>query len=188
MSKKALIVIDMQKVSFTPATPRFDTDEVVERINSLSAKFRTAGAPVIIIQHNGTKENECVPETTEWELLDDLNVEATDFIIPKIANDSFYRSKLHETLSALNVDELVITGCATDFCVESTVQSGLAKDYSIIVVGDAHTTADRPHLDAKQIIDHYNWTWINMIPTKGILRVIDTKFMMKMSKERLLGN
>ncbi|MBT1687173.1 isochorismatase family protein [Fulvivirgaceae bacterium PWU37] len=33
-----------------------------------------------------------------------------------------------------------ITGSATDFCVESTVQSARSKDYQVTVVKDGHTT------------------------------------------------
>ena len=172
--KKALLIIDMQKISFTPATPRFDTEGVVERINQLSAAFRTQGHPVVVIQHDGTKDNECIPGTTEWELLDDLQVEPNDIIVPKTANDSFYQSTLQQKLEELNINELVITGCATDFCVEATVQSALAKDYNVTVVADGHTTANRPHLKAEQVIEHYNWTWQNMISTKGTLSVVNS--------------
>jgi nicotinamidase-related amidase len=99
---KALLIIDMQNTSFTPITPRFDSEGVVQRINKLSHKFRLAGDMVIFIQHDGTKEGFCVPNT----------------------------------------------------------------------VKDAHTTADRPNLKAKQVIDHYNWIWSEMTPTKGRINVI----------------
>ena len=50
---KALLIIDMQKVSFTSKTPRFNSDDVIKRINILSDKFRKNGDIVIFIQHNG---------------------------------------------------------------------------------------------------------------------------------------
>ncbi len=162
----------MQKGSFTPKTPRFDTNGVVNRINGLAKIFRELNFPVIFIQHDGTKMNEFIPNTTEWELLDNLKVEPTDILIDKYANDVFYNSKLQSKLTELNVNELFITGCATDFCVESTIQSALVKDYNLTVVSDGHTTGERPHLKAEKVIDHYNWVWRNMIPTKGIIKVI----------------
>lgn len=55
--------------------------------------------------------------------------------------------------------------------VESTIQSALTKDYHITVVEDGHTTGDRPHLTAEKLIEHYNWVWKNMIPTKGKIEV-----------------
>ncbi|WP_026714251.1 cysteine hydrolase family protein [Flavobacterium daejeonense] len=170
-NRKSLLIIDMQKGSFTSKTPRFDTDSVVMRINELAKLFRKAKLSVIYIQHDGTGTGEFEKSTSEWELLDTLNIESTDVLIDKYANDVFYNSGLQSKLTELNVTELFITGCATDFCVESTVQSALAKDYNITVVADGHTTGDRPHLRAEKVIEHYNWVWQNMIPTKGKIEV-----------------
>ncbi|WP_205660298.1 isochorismatase family protein [Cognatitamlana onchidii] len=173
MAKKALLVIDMQKGSFTPKTPRYDTAGVVSRMNKLAHLFNRKGLPVIYIQHDGTRDNNFLPHTEAWELLDTLDVPGDAYRIDKYANDVFYKSKLKATLDSLNVDALVITGCATDFCVAATIQSAIAKDYDITVVANGHTTGDRPHLSAKQVIRHYNWVWQNMIPTKGEIKVKD---------------
>ena len=170
-NKRALLIIDMQKGSFTSKTPRFDTKGVVKRMNELSDLFRKSELPVIYIQHDGTGTGEFEKGTFEWELLNSLNVESTDILIDKYANDVFYNSELQAKLTELNATELLITGCATDFCVESTVQSALAKDYNITVVSNGHTTGERPHLTAEKVIEHYNWVWQNMIPTKGKIEV-----------------
>ncbi len=163
----AFLIIDMQKGSFTKGTPRYQTNEVVGRINLIARQFRILNYPVIHIQHDGSAEKVFLPNSYEWEILDELEVNKSDIIISKTANDAFYRSELKNTLEGLAVKKLVISGCATDFCVESTIQSALAKDFDVTVVSDGHTTADRPQLDAKQVIDHYNWVWSNMIPTKA---------------------
>ena len=47
-NRKALLVIDMQKGSFTSETPRFDTNGVVKRINELAEMFRELNYPVFI--------------------------------------------------------------------------------------------------------------------------------------------
>ncbi|WP_298555834.1 isochorismatase family protein [uncultured Algibacter sp.] len=171
---KALLVIDMQKGSFTSKTPRYDTNGIIQRINKIAAVFRAKNLPVIYIQHDGTGTGEFEKESIEWENLNDLMVKQNDILIDKYANDVFYKSKLQSKLNKLQVSELIITGCATDFCVESTVQSALTKDYNITVVKDGHTTGERPSLKAKEVIDHYNWVWKNMIPTKGKVEVKTT--------------
>jgi len=172
-NKKALLVIDMQKGSFTPQTLRFDTTGVVMRINELAKTLRGVGQTVIFIQHDGSKEGAFVPHTSDWGLLPELEVSKDDLILGKTANDAFYESDLKSRLDELKISELLITGCATDFCVEATIQSALAKDYLITVVKDAHTTADRPHIEAAKVIEHYNWTWQCMIPTRGKIEVKD---------------
>lgn len=75
--------------------------------------------------------NEFEPFTTEWELLDDLQVSASDILIDKYANDVFYRSQLRQKLDSFDINELAITGCTTCFCVESTIQSAISKDYNV---------------------------------------------------------
>ncbi len=170
-NRKALIIIDMQKGSFTNETPRFDSIGVVNRINKLSETFRKMNLPVCFIQHDGLGSGSFEKNTKEWELLDSIIVKDSDILIDKYANDVFYNSKLQSIMTEYNVSELYITGCATDFCVESTIQSALTKDYNITVVSDAHTTGERPHLTARKVIEHYNWVWQNMIPTKGKIQV-----------------
>ena len=161
----------MQKGDFTPKSRRFDADGTIERINQLSELFRSKKYPVIFIQHDGSKMDTFIPNTEEWKILNELNIEKTDLFINKYANDVFYNSSLQSILEKLNISELYITGSATDFCIEATIQSALTKDYNITVVADGHTTGNRPNLTANQVINHYNWVWQNMIPTEGHIHV-----------------
>lgn len=178
---KALLIIDMQKVSFTPATPRYQTDEIIERINKLSESFRANNEKVIFIQHDGSKQNFCIPGSEEWEILDELEIQSSDTILSKTANDSFYHSDLVQILNKQGIRELIITGCATDFCVDATIKSALSKDYFITVISDAHTTADREGIEADVLINHYNKIWENMIPTNGNITVTNLKDFLKTS-------
>lgn len=169
---KALLIVDMQKVSFTPKTPRYDAENVIGRINWLSELFRANGLPVIFIQHNGRKQNYCAPGSKEWEILDELVRKPVDQVISKEANDAFYQTHLHSFLQMNRITEVVISGCATDFCIDATVKSALVHNYNITVISDAHTTADRPFLEASKVIDYYNWIWAEMIPTEGTLKLV----------------
>lgn len=174
-SKAALLIIDLQRISFTEETPRYDTEGTVDRVNQLAASCRAKGHPVVVIQHDGTAQDMCIPETEEWKLLEGLELQEQDLYVSKTANDCFHLSNLQQVLDEHEVTHLLITGCATDFCVEATIQRAVTKDYHITVVADGHTTADRPSITAKQVIDHYNWVWQHMIPTKGSLKVKTTQ-------------
>ena len=176
---KALLIIDMQEGSFTPATPRLDAERVVQKINLLSNRFRKNGDKVIFIQHNGTKENSYIPGTHDWKILSALDKDPDDIVVSKTANDSFYKTDLLETLNTLKITDLYITGCATDFCVDSTVHSALANDFNVIIVKDCHTTADRPHLNAEKIIEHHNWLWENLTPTNGRIELVLSEVLLK---------
>lgn len=172
----SLLIIDMQKGSFTDATPRFDTEGVVSRINDLASIIRKLNLPVIFVQQDGTGSGQFEKHSSEWQNLDALIVDPNDVLIDKYANDAFYKSDLQTKLIKHNINTLLITGCATDFCIEATIQSALTKEYNIIVVEDGHTTGDRPHLKAEKVIEHYNWVWRNMLPTKSHIRVEKTEW------------
>jgi len=171
MTNKALLIIDMQAGSFTPATPRYESEIVIERINRLSELFRAKGDPVIFIRHDGTKENCYLPGSDDWQILSELIQSPGDLYVEKTINDSFYQSDLQSTLQRLGIIDLYFVGCATDFCFDATVKSALGKDFNVTVVKDSHTTADRPFATAKTLIDHYNWLWSELTPAAYPLKL-----------------
>jgi nicotinamidase-related amidase len=171
---KALLIIDMQNAGFPEGLFRYDADGVIQRINQLATAMRKAGNKVLFIQHDGTKENAYIPGTGDWVIIPSLHQKEGDIYIGKTANDAFYKSALETTLDDLGIKELIITGWATDYCVDTTVRSALARDYYITVASDAHTCGNRPHLDADKIIPHHNYIWANMTPTNGTIQVVDT--------------
>ena len=167
-----LLIIDMQKDSFTPLTSKYDALGVIERINHLSEKFREKGWPVVHIQHDGSAEGDYLPGTSGFEVIDEITVKTTDKIVVKTINDAFYKSELEAVLKNLDAEELIITGAATDFCVDATLKGAVVKDYKIKVISDAHTTSDKPWATAEMLITHYNniWNWLS--PTKYKVEVL----------------
>lgn len=170
---KALLIIDMQKGCFTPYSSRYDTLGIISRINELSEKFRINNHAVIFIQHDGTAENELIPNTDDWNLLPELIIDPSDIFIDKTANDSFYKTGLEKILSEKGIYEIYITGAATDFCVDATVKSALSKNFKVTVISDCHTTEDKSFFKAKVIIEYYNWLWSAFTPTKYKIELID---------------
>ena len=60
------------------------------------------------------------------------------------------------------------TDVVVDFCVDATVRSSVSHNHHVVVISDAHTLSDRPHLDAPIVIRHHNWVWANLITTRSI--------------------
>lgn len=54
---------------------------------------------------------------------------------------------------------VIVTGCDTEFCIDSTVRSALSLGYRVTVPSDGHSLPDRSHLSAPQIIQHHNAIW-----------------------------
>jgi len=165
--KCALIIIDLQQGSFTPATPRHDASGLVRRLNSLASVVRSKGGPVVFIQHDGPPGDPHHPDEPGWRLLPDLDFRPGDTVIRKSSCDAFLNTNLEDFLRARRIERLILTGCATDYCVDTTVRSALARSYSTVVPMDGHTTSNRPHLAAEKIIEHHNAIWADFIAPAG---------------------
>lgn len=47
------------------------------------------------------------------------------------------------------------------------MRSAAARGFDAFAVTDAHTTADRPHLSAEQIIQHHHFMWRHLSLPQG---------------------
>jgi nicotinamidase-related amidase len=168
----ALLVIDMQ-VGLLDGGPKLDLADVIGRINQLAVTVRKHSGKVIWIQHCGPAGTPLAPGQPAWQFLPELQRNDADTVVRKTLNDAFAGSDLQTTLQRLGVDRLLIAGWATDFCVDATVRSAVSHNYDVVAVSDAHTLADRPHLDAASVIRHHNWVWTDLI-THATIRVATT--------------
>lgn len=170
---KTLLIIDMQNAFLAnPAAPCFDTDGVVERINHAASRIRVEGGKVIFIQH---ADGEAIPGSDAWQILPALTRLDADGALHKLACDSFADTDLAAQLESSGTTHLYISGFATEFCIDTTVRAAASRGLQITVLSDAHTTANRPHLRAEQIITHHNWVWSCMdVPANAALTTVPT--------------
>lgn len=157
----ALLVVDLQCGLFETKPPPFDAAAVIRNIDGLARRCRASAVHVVYIQNDGSPEENLVPMTAGWRLLPELQVLPQDLVIRKTTCDAFYQTSLESELRARAVQNLVITGYATDFCIDSTVRNAVSRGFNVLVPADAHTTNDNPVLKASQIRQHHNWVWAN---------------------------
>lgn len=167
----ALIIIDLQVGPFGGGAPKHDASGLVERLNALAGKVRASGGTVIYIQHDGPPGSDHHPDHPGWKLLPALHVQPTDTFVRKTACDSFLGTALADILAARGATRLIITGWATDYCVDTTVRSALARGYPTLVPSDGHTAANRPHLAATKIIEHHNAIWADFLSPAGAAEI-----------------
>lgn len=153
--KQALIVVDVQN-DFCPggtlAVPH--GDEVVEPLNELIDEFLERGDPVYksrdwhppttkhFAAYGGAWPVHCVQNTKGAEfhpaLRDDPRIE----VISKGLGDTdcysaFDETDLAEQLHKQGVEEVVVGGLATDYCVKHTVLGALKNGFKVKAVSDA---------------------------------------------------
>ncbi|HEY9569158.1 MAG TPA: cysteine hydrolase family protein [Thalassobaculum sp.] len=164
---QALVIIDLQVGSFTPMTARHDAEGLVRRLNGLAGRVRAAGGAVVFVQHDGPEGDPHDPRHPGWRLLPGLDARSDDPVVRKTACDAFLGTRLEEMLRMHGATRLILAGCATDYCVDTTVRAALARGWRTTVPSDGHTTADRPHLSAAKIIEHHNAIWADFIAPAG---------------------
>lgn len=158
MTRTALVVIDVQRGILTGKRPSPRWPEILERIGALAARAAAAGLPVVYVQHDGGPGHRLAVGSEGWQLDPVLAATPPAVVCRKTACDAFFETPLQAELGRLGVKRLVVAGCMTQFCVDTTCRRAVSLGYDVVLVGDAHATADSGALGADQIIAHHNAT------------------------------
>lgn len=166
-----LLIIDMQEASFAGGD-KHDAAGVVDRINRLSGRVRRNDGRIIFVQHDGTGDEGLLPHSPGWMILASLVRCDTDIVVRKTINDAFFATELHQVLSELKTDNLIVSGWATDLCVDTTIRAAVSLGHRVVAAADCHTVSDRPHMKAAEVIRHHNWVWQNLLTSGDPVRVL----------------
>ncbi len=161
----ALLIIDVQNAILagkgTPERqPILDRalDATVARLKVLKDRAWAAGIPVVLIQHDGPAGHRLAVGTSGWDIRPEIAPAPGDIVVHKQACDSFFETDLKERLDERGIDALIIGGCMTQFCVDTTTRRAVSLGYDVTLVADGHMTADAGTLTYEQIIAHHNAT------------------------------
>ena len=154
--RTALLVVDVQNGAVGQA---YNRDGVVANISALVGKARSAGVPVVWVQHNDAD----MPRDSEaWQYVDELKLGEDEPVVHKSYGDSFEETDLEQVLTERGVGKLLVAGAQTDACIRSTLHGALVRGYDVTLVADAHTTEDLSAYGAPppdQVIAHTNLYW-----------------------------
>ncbi len=164
MSKNtALLVIDVQVgLISNPDDPAYNSSAVLANIAGLLSKARTSHTPIIFVQHDGAEYDgegyTLAPNSPGWQIHSSVEPINDEPIVRKRASDAFYGTTLQDELNARQITHLVITGCRTEMCVDTTSRVAISRGYDVTLVKDAHSTGESDVLSAAQIVAHHNYT------------------------------
>ncbi|WP_180270831.1 isochorismatase family protein [Sporanaerobium hydrogeniformans] len=65
-------------------------------------------------------------------------------------------TSLDRDLKADNIQEVIICGVQSEFCIDTTVKSAYSHGYKVVLPKDAHSTYDSDTLSASQITTHHH--------------------------------
>ncbi len=168
-STSALIVIDVQNdfCHDEGAFAKLGTDmgpiqEILPRLENLMEEARGAGCKVVIFRVARSPEADwpakrrleelnfgpdAVPivEEGSWgaELCKGFEPKEGDVLLTKNRYGGFTGTNLDLILRNLGVKTIIMTGVATNVCVESTAREGFMLDYNVVLVEDACATTSK---------------------------------------------
>jgi nicotinamidase/pyrazinamidase len=169
-TKQALLVIDVQN-DFCPggtlAVPQ--GDEVIPPLNKLIHEFLERGDPVYksrdwhprstkhFAESGGTWPVHCVQDTEGAKfhpaLVDDPRIKVVSKGLgDKDSYSAFDETDLAAELRKQGVEEVVVGGLATDYCVKNTVLDALHQGFKVKAVEEAMRPVELHPGDGKQAI------------------------------------
>jgi ureidoacrylate peracid hydrolase len=164
-SRTALVVVDMQN-AFGSKGGMFDKagidisgiQEAVRPTAAAVEAARRAGIKVVWIKmgfqadlsdlgaedvpngflflHLGVKDGVLARDEWGTDIVEELTPEDGEPVIYKTRFSAFYRTDLDELLRSYGAKHLIITGCTTSICVESTIRDAFFRDYHCILLED----------------------------------------------------
>ncbi|WP_029177783.1 cysteine hydrolase family protein [Streptococcus suis] len=154
--KSALLVIDIQNL-LVKEKPYAIEERLALWQDSLT-QARQAGLEVIHVRHH---DQELVKGTVDWEIHSTVAPLASEKIFDKTFNSAFNETGLHTYLQEKGMEQLIIMGMATNFCIDTTIKVAFELGYKVAVIQDGTTTSYSGKLDAEDLIDHYQniWSW-----------------------------
>jgi ureidoacrylate peracid hydrolase len=180
--RTAHMIIDMQVGFMTPGAPAEipNAIAIIENVNRISAACREAGVLNIFVQN--TIDDESKSAWSNWfvafwtpekragmyatfaegspghALHPSIESEVNDLRINKYRFGAFIKdtSDAHALLTSHGIDTLIISGCATNICCESTARDAMMLNYRVFFLSDATAT----HTDAE-----HNGTLATMLLT-----------------------
>ena len=99
-------------------------------------KHLRLGAGETVVAPDGSPGRILIEGTWNTRILDELEPHPGDPIVSKHRYSGFFETELHAVLQGLNATCLVVTGCTTSICVESTVRDAMFRDYTCLVLED----------------------------------------------------
>jgi ureidoacrylate peracid hydrolase len=126
-----------------------------------------AGVGKAMTVPNGNTGRILIRGTWNTAVIPELKPEANDIQIYKHRYSGFFETDLDATLKQLRVRNLLVTGCTTSVCVESTIRDAMFLDYSPIVLEDCvgeplgNDLARSNHEASLYVIAGRNFGWVS---------------------------
>ena len=151
--KTAFIIIDVQNILVETG---FETEKLLEKITYLQDQARSKNIEIIYVQH---VENPEAQTSEDWQLSALLNRKLDEKVFQKRYNSIFKETGLKEYLDQQGIEQLVLCGMQTEYCVDTSVKVGFEYGYKLVIPEGAVTTFDGEDIPAETLNEFYENIW-----------------------------
>jgi nicotinamidase-related amidase len=149
----ALLVIDVINQFAFPDGPKLlaQSRRMARPLLDLLETCRSINVPVIYVNDNfgdwrcsfNDLVAHCLQSKAVKSFVATLKPDSSSYHILKPMHSGFYQTSLEVLLRALGVNNLVLSGLATDYCIEFTAKDAFMRGYGIYVPNDCCASVQR---------------------------------------------
>ncbi len=166
MKKTILLVVDIQNLLI--AEHPYNEVQFIENVQSLITEARLAGVEVIYVRHDDGPETELAAGSEGWKIYEAVAPKPHEKIVDKQYNSAFYKTDLQAYLQSKKIENLMLVGMQTEFCIDATLRSAFDLGYNVLIPEATNTTYDNAFLPAEKLLAYYH----QMIWDKRYAKVI----------------
>lgn len=148
MTRKALLVIDVQQGLDEPSLGKRNNPGAEARIALLLSEWRKWGWPVIHVRHCSVEPNSPLrPELAGNAFKAEAKPLPGEKQFRKSANSAFIGTGLEEYLHEHGIQSLVIVGLTTEHCVSASTRTASDLGFDVTLIADATAAFERRGLN-----------------------------------------
>lgn len=107
-----------------------------------------------------------IRETWGTDIVKELTPQDEDVVIYKTRFSGFYGTALDSVLKSAGITTLIVTGCTTSVCVESTIRDAFFRDYRCVLLTDCTSEPigqgmTRSNHDASLLLIEIMFGWLS---------------------------
>jgi len=103
-------------------------------------------------QQPGTPLTYTVPGTPGHEFVPDLAPQPGEVVVPKFRSSGFWGTNLEQVLRSNGIKTVVVGGCTTEGCVESTARDAMFTDHYVVIADDCVGSDDKAQHEASMFL------------------------------------
>jgi nicotinamidase-related amidase len=93
-----------------------------------------------------------VPGTRGHDIVPDLAPQGDEPVVRKYRSSAFWGTNLDLLLRSNGIETVVVTGCTTEGCVESTARDAMFSSYYVVIAEDCVASDDPLQHDASMLL------------------------------------